>query len=55
VSITRLENVTFKLVVILNCNILETILKRAAHEDKEKRREERGKKKQILKEHQIFY
>jgi hypothetical protein len=28
----------------LNCDILKTILKRAAHEDKEERREERGKK-----------
>jgi hypothetical protein len=56
VSITRLENATL-LVAILNCDILKTILKRAAHEDKEERREERGKKikkKQISKEHQIF-
>lgn len=42
-SITRLENATL-LVAILNCDILKTILKRAAHEDKEERREKRGKK-----------
>jgi hypothetical protein len=41
VYITRLENATYKLVTILNCDILKTILKW----DKEERREERRKKK----------